>query len=177
MALGIATGLALALAVARGAPAIRDAPPPGGDPQVMALARRAVGRACLWRESESGPHIPGFVPLDGIGQTFHPEGAVILRRRGSQRVAFMARTDGADCRVLDARPLPPRSAREEFEQCRIEDPRPDVTTPLADGLGHHADRRRPITFFLEADFKAGRLVPRDPTGDRRFRCSGFESGD
>ncbi len=159
-----------------GAP-LHNAPPPAGDLAAMALARAAVGKRCQWRASESGPHVPGFTELKGVGQTHHPEGTVVLRQHGAQRVAFMAAVGETSCRILDAQPLPARTPREEFEQCEVVDPRPEVNDPIASGLGLHENGRRRITYFLEADFKARRLIARDPAGDRRIRCSGFESGD
>ncbi len=146
-----------------------------GDPPVMALALRAVGAACRWRDGQNGPYVPGFDALAGVGQTFHPQGAIVVRRRGAQRVAFLARISGGRCRILDVQPLPPSSRRESFEQCTVPDPRAEVDTPLADGLGLHERGSTAITYFLEADFKRGGLIQRDPVGDPRYRCNGFES--
>lgn len=178
--MGVAIAIGLAAALAAEYPQ-RDIPfhPPSlkGDPAVMALAAKAVGKACQWRQDEYGPHVPGFTSLTGVGQTQHPQGAVIVRRRGAQRVAFMVFVDDKHCRILDVQPLPAKSPREAFEQCSVPDPRPDVNTPIADGLGLHQNGAERITYFLEADFKARSLIQRDPVGDPRYACSGFESGD
>ena len=152
-------------------------PPLSGDAEVMAIAAKAVGKPCVWVEGEEGPHIAGFTAMSGVGQTHHPAGTIVLRRRGAQRVAFLAYVGETRCRILDAQPLPAKTVRESFEQCEVQDPRPEVYNQLAAGLGAHERGARAVTFFLVADFKAGKLVRRDPRGDKRIQCNGFESGD
>ena len=175
-ALIFATVLAVAATPAlAGFPYNGIAPIPA-DAATMALAARALGKPCRFAADKVGPQIAGFTNAPGVGQTVEPTGTVFVRRRGTHRVAFMARDDSRGCKVLAAEALPPRAAAEAFLQCRVDDPDPDAIPPISAGLGLRQNGRRALAAYLEADFAHARLIPRDGS-DKRIRCSDFESGD
>ena len=175
------------LASAFGAGAAPDAAPSAAhglapipsDPAVMALARKALGKPCHFHPRLVGPEIADFTRLPpGVGQMPMAGGFIFIRQRGAQRVAFLAieRSEEDQCRVVDVQPLPPKAAKEAFVDCLVDNPDPKIIPPISHGLGLRQNGAKPLTSYLEADLKTGKLTSR-AGDDKRIRCTVFESGD
>ena len=174
--IGAAT-LALLAQPARAGFPYNGLPPVPADAATMVLAQATVGTTCRFEADKVGPQVKGFANLPHVGQGLLPDGFVFVRRRGPQRVAFLARDpEHGACRILAVQPLPPKARSEAFLECEVQDPDPFKNTPLAQGLGLRRNGEKRLASFLVADTKAKTLVPADGS-DRRIKCYEFESGD
>ena len=166
--------LAAATAPVRAAgPRIALTPIPS-DPATMALAQKAIGKACRFDQNKIGPQVAGLSNLPRVGQGLEAEGFIFMRKNGGHRVAFLAREVGNRCTVVAVQALPPAARGEEFQQCEVANPDPMINTPISTGLGLRQGKG--LITYLEADLKAKTLIPK-AADDRRIRCSAFESGD